>query len=82
MNIDEVFLCFFVLERNLKTLFSIYRFGNITQDLIYLIYPRINLNSTFEEPGINPVFHFILFSVIILLFHVRLILATALHLLK
>jgi hypothetical protein len=24
------------------------------------IYPRINLNSTFEEPGDLPVFHFIL----------------------
>lgn len=27
---------------------------------IYPIYPRINLNSTFEEPGDLPVFHFIL----------------------
>ncbi len=27
---------------------------------IYPIYPRINLNSTFEEPGNLPVFHFIL----------------------
>ena len=29
---------------------------------IYPIYPRINLNSIFEEPGPNPVFHFFLIS--------------------
>gem|GEM_PF-3740772 len=27
---------------------------------LYPIYPRINLNSTSEEPGTHPVFHLIL----------------------
>jgi len=29
-------------------------------DIIEYNYPRINLNSTFEEPGPYPVFHFII----------------------
>jgi|WetSurMetagenome_2_1015567.scaffolds.fasta_scaffold02248_4 hypothetical protein len=39
---------------------TIYYLNNKIINKIYPIYPRINLNSTFEEPGTHPVFHFII----------------------
>ncbi len=60
MKLWKFFYLFLIIRRNHLPKINIYYVVKRFWIKPYPIYPRINLNPTFEEPGINPVFHFII----------------------